>query len=134
MAGSRRSLLRLLGGVALYQSLPLVRAWAENYTIRPIKLFVGSPARRSPGILARVVGQKMSEILRHPVIVRNQPGASSMLATETVARSAPDGHTLELIPISTAIYSGLRKNLPYDLQRDLAPVSLVADRKSTRLN
>ena len=112
MAGSRRSLLRLLGGVVLYQSLPLVRAWAENYPVRPINLFVGFPPGGAVDITARVVGQKMSEILGQPVIVRNQPGASSMLATETVARSAPDGYTLELIPISTAIYSGLREKLP----------------------
>ena len=126
MAGSRRSLLRLIGGVALYQSLPLVHALAENYPVRPINLFVGFPPGGAVDITARVVGQKMYEILGQPVIVRNQPGASSMLATETVVRSAPDGYTLELIPISTAIYSGLREKLPYDLERDLAPVSLVA--------
>ena len=126
MPKSRRSILRLLGGIAVYQSLPLVHASAQGFPVRPINLFVGFPAGGAPDITARVVGQKVSEILGQPVIVRNQPGASTVIATETVARSAADGYTLLLIPISTAVYSGLRKKLPYNLERDLTPVSLVA--------
>jgi tripartite-type tricarboxylate transporter receptor subunit TctC len=126
MPKSRRSILQLFGGIAVCQSLPLVHAFAQSYPVRPINLFVGYAAAGAADITARVVGQKVSEILGQPVIVRNQPGASTTLATETVARSAADGYTLLLIPISTAVYSGLREKLPYNLERDLAPVSLVA--------
>ena len=126
MPKSRRSILRLLGGIAVCQSLPLVRASAQSFPDRSINLFVGFPAGGATDITARVVGHKISEILGQPVLVRNQPGASTLIATETVVRSAADGYTLLLIPISTAVYSGLRKNLPYDLERDMAPVSLVA--------
>lgn len=126
MARSRRSILRLLGGIAVYQSLPFTEALGQSYPVRPINLIVGYAAGGATDITARVVGQKLSEILGQPVIIRNQPGASTMLATETVARSAADGYTLLLIPISTAVYSGLREKLPYNLERDLAPVSLVA--------
>jgi tripartite-type tricarboxylate transporter receptor subunit TctC len=126
MARSRRSILRLLGGIAVYQTLPFTEALAQSYPVRPINLIVGYAAGGATDITARIVGQKLSEILGQPVIIRNQPGASTMLATETVARSAADGYTLLLIPISTAVYSGLREKLPYNLERDLAPVSLVA--------
>ena len=126
MPKSRRSILRLLGGIAVCQSLPLVRASAQSFPDRSINLFVGFPAGGATDITARVVGHKISEILGQPVLVRNQPGASTLIATETVVRSAADGYTLLLIPISTAVYSGLRKKLPYNLERDLTPVSLVA--------
>ena len=126
MPKSRRHILQLLGGIAAYQSLPLVHASGQSFPVRPINLFVGFPAGGATDITARVVGQQLSEIMGQPVITRNQPGASTVMATETVSRSAADGYTLLLIPISTAVYSGLRKNLPYNLERDLAPISLVA--------
>ncbi len=75
---------------------------------------------------ARLIGQKLTEQLGQPVVVENRPGATTAIATERVVTAAPDGHTLLLIPTSTAIQSALRKNLPYDLKRDLAAVSQLA--------
>lgn len=75
---------------------------------------------------ARLIGQKLSEQIGQPVVVENRPGATTAIATERVAVAAPGGHTLLLIPTSTAIQSALRKNLPYDLKRDFAAVSQLA--------
>jgi tripartite-type tricarboxylate transporter receptor subunit TctC len=74
---------------------------------------------------ARLLAQKLSESLGQQVVVENRAGAATAIATERVASSPPDGYTLLLIPTSTAVQSALRNNLPYDLKRDLAPVSLV---------
>jgi tripartite-type tricarboxylate transporter receptor subunit TctC len=75
---------------------------------------------------ARLLAQKLSESLGQQVVVENRAGAATAIATERVATSPPDGYTLLLIPTSTAVQSALRNNLPYDLKRDLAPVSLVS--------
>ena len=125
MIVSRRRILPLL--LAIGAAPPLAReSFAQTYPTRPIQLYVGFPPGGATDITARVVGHKLSESLGQTVVVRNEPGASTLLATQTVAAAAPDGYTLLLIPISTAVYSGLSKRVPYDLERDLAPVSLVA--------
>ena len=125
MIVSRRRVLPLLLAVGAGQ--PLAReSWAQAYPTRPIQLYLGFPPAGATDITARMVGHKLSESLGQPVVVRNQPGASTQLATQTVASAAPDGYTLLLIPISTAVYSGLSRKVPYDLERDFAPISLVA--------
>lgn len=101
-------------------------AQAQNYPNRPLRIVVGFTPGGAVDFVARVVGQKLTEQYGQPVVVENRPGASTAIATERVAGAAPDGYTLLLIPISTAVQSGLRRNLPYDLQRDLAPVSQLA--------
>ncbi|MBI4189992.1 MAG: tripartite tricarboxylate transporter substrate binding protein [Betaproteobacteria bacterium] len=73
-----------------------------------------------------MLAQKISEQLSQPVVVENRPGASTAIATERVATSPADGYTLLLLPSSTSILSALRAKLPYDLERDFAPVSRVS--------
>ena len=72
------------------------------------------------------MAQNFSEKFAQPVVVENRPGAGSSIGTERVARSAPDGHTLLLMAISGVVQAVLRDDLPYNLQRDLAPISLIA--------
>ncbi len=99
---------------------------APPYPARPLRILVGYTPGGAVDFTARLVAQKLTEQLGQPVVVENRPGATTAIATERVALAAPDGHTLLLIPTSTAIQSALRKNLPYDLKRDLAAVSQLA--------
>ena len=103
----------------------LVLAAAEvEYPNRPIRIVVGFTPGGGNDIIARVVGQKLSESLGQPVIIENKPGAGAILATEHVARSAPDGYTL-LVGASGAmvINPAVYEKLSYDTMRDFTPVS-----------
>jgi len=100
-------------------------AAAQNYPEKAVTMVAPFPAGGSVDLVARAVAQQMSEIWKQPVIVSNRPGASGVIGVEAVVRSAPDGYTLLMgttaLSTSAAVYS----KLPFDVQRDLAPVSLV---------
>ncbi|MBI3045691.1 MAG: tripartite tricarboxylate transporter substrate binding protein [Betaproteobacteria bacterium] len=100
-------------------------AAAQGYPEKPVTMVAPFPAGGSVDLVARAVAQQMSEIWKQPVLVSNRPGASGNIGTEAVVRAAPDGYTLLMgttaLSSSPAVYS----KLPYDVQRDLAPVSLV---------
>ena len=100
----------------------LIRGHA--YPSRPIRLVVGFAAGGATDVSARVIAQKLSENLGQQVVVDNRPGASSNLASDIVAKSTPDGHTL-LLSNATVAMPSLFAKLPFDVQRDLAPVSLA---------
>src|SRR5262245_15065479 len=91
----RRKFLHLAAGAA---ALPAVSrtAWAQAYPARPVRIIVGYAAGGGTDIAARVVGQWLSERLSQQFVIENRPGAATNLATEAVARSAPDGYTLLL--------------------------------------
>jgi tripartite-type tricarboxylate transporter receptor subunit TctC len=94
---------------------------------RPIKLIVPIPAGGAPDIVARVVGQKLSELLDQPVVVENHAGSNGNIAGEMVAKAAPDGHTLllgqdSLITINPQLYA----KMPFDPLKDLVPVATLA--------
>jgi len=95
-----------------------------KYPTRAIRIVVGFTPGGGNDIIARIVGQKLSESLGQPVIIENKPGAGAILATEYVARSAPDGYTL-LVGASGAmvINPAVYEKLSYDTMRDFAPVS-----------
>ncbi len=115
----------LIAVMACCAALPASGASAQNYPAKPVRLLVGF----GPGgtdTAARVFSQRISRHLGQSVVVENRPGASGAIATELVVTSPPDGYTLLLMPASGAIVSALRTNLPYNLERDLAPISLVA--------
>ena len=95
-----------------------------QYPVRPIRLVVGFTAGGATDLTARVVAQKLSEQLGQQVVVDNRPGASSNLAGDIVAKSTGDGHTL-LLSNATVAMPSLFAKLPFDVQRDLTPVSLA---------
>ena len=99
-------------------------AQAQGYPTRPIRLVVGFSAGGATDLSARVLAQKLSEQLGQQMVVDNRPGASSNLAADIVAKSSVDGHTL-LLANATVAMPSLFAKLPFDVQRDLAPVSLA---------
>jgi tripartite-type tricarboxylate transporter receptor subunit TctC len=101
---------------------------AEPYPVRPIRMIVGFAPGGGTDLTARPVAQKLSELLGQQVIVENRPGAAGNIATEQVARAAPDGYTLLMGTIAAlAINPGLYGNLRFDPETDLAPVIQVVD-------
>jgi tripartite-type tricarboxylate transporter receptor subunit TctC len=108
-------------------ALPLVSrvAAAQTYPARPVHIVVSVPAGGSPDIIARLLGQWLSERLAQPVVVENRPGASANIGTEFVVRATPDGHTLLLAMSANAINASLYPNLNYNFIRDTAPVALI---------
>ncbi len=121
-----RSVFLLFAAIVACANLSVSDALAQSYPVKPVRILVGFAPGGAVDIIARMVGQKLSENLGQPVLIENRPGASTAIATDRVAKSPADGYTLLLIAISTAIQSALRTNLPYDLKRDLAAVSLVS--------
>jgi len=88
-----------------------------------VRLVVGFPAGQTADIVARIMGQWLSERLGQPVVIDNRPGASSNTATELVVRSPPDGYTLLSVNSSNLINATLYEKLPYDFLRDIVPVA-----------
>jgi tripartite-type tricarboxylate transporter receptor subunit TctC len=99
----------------------------SNYPTKPIRLVVPFPPGGATDILAREVAQRLTEAWGQSVVVDNRPGAGGNIGTELVAKSAPDGYTLEMGTVGThAINASLYSKLPYDHVKDFAPVILVA--------
>ena len=112
----------------VFAAIPV--AWAAPFegggpTKQPIKIVIPFGAGGVADLTARVVGQALSERLGQPVVIENKPGAGGIIASDLVAKSEPDGHTLLLISNATAVSSGLFKSLPYDTLKDFAAVSLL---------
>jgi tripartite-type tricarboxylate transporter receptor subunit TctC len=102
-------------------------ALAQTYPSRPIRLVVGFTPGGGVDINARLIAPKLSEYLGQPVIVENKPGASTNIANEFVAKSAPDGHTLLINTSAIAINMSLFRNLSFDTLRDFTAVSVVSE-------
>nr|WP_233582928.1 tripartite tricarboxylate transporter substrate binding protein [Candidimonas sp. SYP-B2681] len=94
------------------------------YPDHAIKLVVGFSAGGTTDVVARILGKEIGDALGQPVVVENRPGAGSNIATEMVSRAAPDGYTLYMVAVTSAINQTLYKNLRFDLVKDFAPVSL----------
>ena len=97
-----------------------------KYPTRPIHVIVGFTAGGGNDIIARIFGQKLSESLGQPVIIENKPGGGAIVATEYVAKSAPDGYTLLVGASGMAINPAVYAKLPYDSVRDFVAVSELA--------
>ncbi|MFM2060153.1 MAG: hypothetical protein RLY71_4538, partial [Pseudomonadota bacterium] len=108
-------------------SLPAARAQsATAYPSKPIRIVVGYTPGGANDILARIVGQKMAESFGQQVIIENKPSTGAIIGTEMVAKAAPDGYTLTMGASGPIVFNpALYARLPYNTQRDLAPVSLV---------
>ncbi len=124
MNRSRRQIWQCIIGAAALP-LRLRGAAAQSYPTRAVHLVVTVPAGGSPDIIARLLGQWLSERLAQPVVVENRPGASANIGTEFVVRATPDGHTLLLAMSANAINASLYPNLNYNFMRDAAPVALI---------
>ena len=118
----RRRFLHLAVGAA---ALPAVSrtAWAQAYPTRPVRIVVGLPAGSASDIVARLVGQWLSERLGQPFVIENRPGAGTNIAAEAVVRSTPDGYTLLLAASPNAINASLYDKLSFNFIRDIAPVA-----------
>ena len=121
---TRRSLLRVLAGVALAASaMPaLAQAWPD----KPIRFVVAAPAGSSLDALARTIGDRLKDRVGQPVIVENKPAAGGTVATAEVAKAAPDGYTMLLGFNGPLAFGPLLSKLPYDVAKDLAPVIITS--------
>jgi tripartite-type tricarboxylate transporter receptor subunit TctC len=121
---SRRKLLHLAAGAA---ALPAVlrMARADEYPSRPVRIVVGFPPGGGIDAIARLVAQWLSERVGQQFFIENRPGAGSNIATEAVARAAPDGYTLLAIWTGNAWNGALYGNLGFDFIRDIAPVANI---------
>ena len=95
------------------------------YPDHAIRLVVGFSAGGTTDVVARILAKEMGDALGQPVVVENRPGAGSNIGTEMVARAAPDGYTLYMVAVTSAINQTLYKNLRFDLVKDFAPVALA---------
>jgi tripartite-type tricarboxylate transporter receptor subunit TctC len=120
---SRRTAIGLvaLGFSAL--AFPIGSAFALDYPTRPVRFIVGYPAGGSTDIVARLVGQRLSERLGQQFIIENKPGAGNNIGTETVVKADPDGYTVLLINPANFINASLYVNLNFNFIRDIAPVA-----------
>lgn len=109
-------------------SLSICGAHAADapYPVRPLRIIVPQSAGGSTDLVARLVGQKLSEALGQSVVVDNRPGAGSIIGTDLVAKATPDGYTLLVVASSITLNPTLHKNLPFDPIRDLAPISQLS--------
>ena len=116
-----------LAAALLMAAIATGPAWAESFPNKPIKLVVGFPPGGINDIVARVVGQKLSESLGQPIIVENRAGAGGTIGADSVAKAKPDGYTLLLGSVSNiAMAPSQYKALPYDPVKDFMPVALLA--------
>jgi tripartite-type tricarboxylate transporter receptor subunit TctC len=118
----RRKFLHLAAGAAALPAVSRI-AGAQSYPSRPVRIIVGFPAGGGVDIIARLMGQWLSERLGQPFLIENRPGAGSNIATEAVVRAAPDGYTLLLVHASNAINATLYDKLNFNFIRDIAPVA-----------
>jgi tripartite-type tricarboxylate transporter receptor subunit TctC len=120
----RRQLLHLVAGAAALPFVPHV-AGAQAYPSRPVRIIVGFPAGGGSDIIARLMGQWLSERLGQQFIIDNRPGAGSNIGTEAVVRAPADGYTLLLIDPPKAINATLYDKLNFNLMRDIVPVAAI---------
>jgi tripartite-type tricarboxylate transporter receptor subunit TctC len=113
--------MQLAAGAA---ALPTVSA-AQTWPAQPVRLVEGYGAGGAPDIIARLIGQRLSERLGRPFVIENKPGASGKIATEAVTRATPDGYTLLVVLVNNAIDTVFKDKLSYDFVRDIAPVANI---------
>lgn len=125
MGTSRRQFFKVTAGAIAAPAFPRF-SWAQSYPARPVRLIVGFVAGGGNDILARLIGQWLTERLGQPVIIENRPGAGGNIGTEAVVRAPADGHTLLLVGAHNAINASLYSNLSFDFLRDITPVAAIS--------
>ncbi len=121
-----RYTLKVLTVLVACATVTICDAVAQVYPVKPMRLFVGFTAGSGPDAVARTLVPGLSEQLGQTVVIENRAGAGGSIATEMLTKSPPDGYTLLLLAAADTLQPALRANLPYNLERDLAPTSLVA--------
>lgn len=115
-----------LGAAALALATGPRRGTAQAWPSRPIRVILPVPPGGGTDIIGRIIAPHLQERLGQPVVMENRPGGGMTIGTNLVAKADPDGYTMLLIDTAIAVNPFLYKNLPYDTERDLQPVSLVA--------
>jgi len=118
--------MKILGALVTGLSLlwPALAA-AQDFPNRAIRLIVPFPPGGPNDIIARVVGQRMSELTKQPVLIDNRGGQAGVLGTDAVAKANPDGYTIGIVSASALVISPTMEKIPYDVAKDFAPVTLV---------
>jgi tripartite-type tricarboxylate transporter receptor subunit TctC len=116
--------MRILAALLVAILLPASVA-AQEFPAKPIKLIVPFPAGGPNDIIARIVGQRMSELTRQPVLIDNRGGQAGVLGTDAIAKAAPDGYTIGIVSASALVINPSMEKVPYDVEKDFAPVTLV---------
>jgi tripartite-type tricarboxylate transporter receptor subunit TctC len=111
--------------VATVAALGAAPAFTQDYPTKPVKIIVPFAAGGPADVYARFLGQRLSEALGQPFVVEDRPGAGSLIGTDAVAKSAPDGYTLLLMSNTQTVNESLIPNKPYQLMRDFAPVAPI---------
>jgi tripartite-type tricarboxylate transporter receptor subunit TctC len=118
----RRKFLHLAAGAAALPALSRV-AWAQTYPTQPVRIIVGFAPAGGTDIMARLIGQWLSERLGQQFVIENRPGAGTNIATEAVVNAPPDGYTLLLACLPNASNATLYENLKFNFIRDITPVA-----------
>src|SRR6478735_6262239 len=117
-----KALRVLLTGLSVL--LPAVAA-AQDFPSKPIRLIVPFPPGGPNDIIARLVGQRMSEITKQPFLIDNRGGQAGVLGTDAIAKAAPDGYTIGIVSASSLVINPILEKVPYDVAKDFVPVTLV---------
>lgn len=105
---------------------------AQDFPSRPIRMVIAFPAGGPTDFVGRLVADKLKDLLPQPVLIENKPGANGAIGADSVAKAAPDGHTLFLSTVGAiAILPNMRTDMPYDVLRDFAPITLVVRNTTT---
>jgi tripartite-type tricarboxylate transporter receptor subunit TctC len=122
----RRTFLHLAVGAAALPAIPRL-AWAQAYPTRPVRWIIPFPPGGGADIVSRIMGSWLSDRLGQPIIIESKPGGGTNIGTQTVVNSPPDGYTLLFFGSSAAINATFYATLPFNLQRDIAPVAGLVD-------
>ena len=118
--------MRIFG--ALAAALPLllmpVPVAAQDFPTKPIKLIVPFPPGGPNDIIARLVGQRMTELTKQPIVIENRSGQAGVLGTDAIAKAAPDGYTIGIVSASALVINPFMEKTPYDVAKDIAPITL----------
>ena len=124
MKFSRRTVLHLATGAVALTAVSCF-ASAQAYPSRPVRIIVGFAPGGATDIMARLMGQSLSERLRQPFVIENKPGAATNIATEAVVNAAPDGYTLLMVTSVNAINASVYEKLNFNLIRDVVPIASI---------
>ncbi len=116
----------VIHGVAFAAAMTVTGAMAQAWPSRPITLIVPFPAGGTTDVLARALGERLQQSLGQPVVIESKPGAGATIGADFVAKARPDGYTLLVGAVHHTIATSVYKRLPYDFQKDLAPLTTIA--------